>query len=29
MVIARALTRELKNIDSWLDVHVDHFPESD
>jgi alkylation response protein AidB-like acyl-CoA dehydrogenase len=29
VVIARALTRELKNIDSWLDVHVDHFPETE
>jgi alkylation response protein AidB-like acyl-CoA dehydrogenase len=29
VVIARALTRELKGIDGWLDVHVDHFPENE
>ena len=25
--ISRALTREMKSISDWLDVHVEHFPE--
>jgi len=27
VVIGRALTREMKSISDWLDVHVEHFPE--
>jgi len=27
VVISRALTREMKSISDWLDVHVEHFPE--
>ncbi len=28
VVIGRALTREMKSISDWLDVHIEHFPES-
>ncbi len=29
VVIGRALTREMKSISDMLDVHIEHFPESD